>query len=357
MDQDDYPTHHVLRITLRQNRRFGSRPGLTRFEMSLIGVIVGVAFMFAYHFRPRQERSPFTFFGVAPGMSLDQLRGLVTGDGKGTVDCRRDFDVYQYCVVKFDPDPGFVVAVVDPKERVILVQAVNVAGLDGVHTEADAAQGRWNGVAPGHAAPPLVDIGDTGVVRWMSPNHHFAAELHYSGSSDPDVANQVILTDTRAVALLGARSPDIAERAKHSGWIAPTAAEAEAAFETFRSERSTNFDQMRATLTLFRGIETGYWNEHHTFTDDASALPGTFIVGASHLDILSATDSGWTARATHPAFPGYSCVAYGGHVPPGDWPVTEKGQRITFAEGSACDALPPLLTPSFGRSQVAQSEK
>jgi hypothetical protein len=191
----------------------------------------------------------------------------------------------------------------------------------------------------------------------MSPNHHWTAELHYSGSSDPDAANQAILTDTRAVALLGARSPEIAERARHSGWIAPTATEAEAAFETFRSERSTNFGHMRATITLVRDMEAAYYSEHHAYTDDAAALPGSFIVGATHLDILSATDSGWTARTTHPSFPGYSCVAVGGHVAGADWPVTERGQRITYIDGPACDSLPPLLTPSLGRSQVAQSEK
>ena len=343
--------HDVLRITLdHPTRRFGARPGLTRFEMSLVAAIVGVACMFAYHFRPHHERSPFTFFGVEPGMSLDQLRGVVTGDGKGNVDCHRDFDVYQYCVVKLDPDPGFVAAVIDAKERVILLEAVSVAGLDGVHTQMDEAQARWNGVAPGHAAPPVVELGDTGIVRWMSPNHHWTAELHYSGNGDPDLPTRAVLTDTRAVAQLGARSPEIADRARHSGWIAPTAAEAEAAFETFRSERSSSFGHMQATLSLLRGMETAYWNEHHAYTDDASLLPGMSVVGATHLDILSASDSGWTARATHPSFPGLSCVALGGRVPAGEWPVTEKGQRITFVEGSSCDVLPPLVTPSLGRS-------
>jgi hypothetical protein len=37
--------------------------------------------------------------------------------------------------------------------------------------------------------------------------------------------------------------------------------------------------------------------------------------------------------------------------------VTEKGQRISYVGGSACDSLPPLLTPSLGRAQIAQSEK
>jgi hypothetical protein len=75
-----------------------------------------------------------------------------------------------------------------------------------------------------------------------------------------------------------------------------------------------------------------------------------FVDGATRLEILSATDSGWTARTTHPAFPGLSCVAYGGHVPASDWPVTQKGKSITFVEGSACDELPPLVTPSLGHS-------
>lgn len=330
---------------------FRARSGISTLEWTIAVLIVALVVMVGYRFRPGHERSPFALFGTTPGMSLAELRRVVTKDHRGTVNCRQELDVYQYCVLKYDPDPGFVSAVVDPAGRVVVVHAVTVAGLDGLQAETESAQMAWSRVAKGVSVPPLVEISDTGAVRWASPNHRWTAELHFSGYRDPDVATQVILVDTKGVEQLAARSPQGAERAKRSGWIPPTASEALASFETYREERVSTYGAMMTSLTMLRDGETGYWNAHHAYTDNASELGGMFILGGTNLEILSATDSGWTARATHAAFPGLSCVAYGGHVPAVDWPVTAHGKRITWVEGSVCDSLPPMVAPSLGREQ------
>ena len=327
-----------------------ARSGISSLELTIAVLIVALVIMVGYRFRPGHERSPFGLFGAAPGMSLCELRQVVTKDHAGTVNCRRELDVYQYCVVKYAPDPGFVSAVVDPAGRVIVVHAVAVLGLDGLEAETERAQGTWNQVARGISVPPLVEISDTGAVRWASPNQRWTAELHFSGYRDPDVPTQVILVDTKGVATLASRSSAGAERAKRSGWIPPTAGEALASFEKYREERVSNYGDMLTSLTMLRDHEAGYWSAHHAYTDNASELDGMFVAGAANLEILSATDSGWTARTTHPSFPGLSCVAYGGHVPAEDWPVTAHGKRITWVEGSVCDSLPPMVAPSLGRT-------
>jgi hypothetical protein len=253
--------------------------------------------------------------------------------------------------LKFAPDPGFVGAVVDPAERVIVVHAVTVMDLDGLERETESAQASWNALAHGVSVPPLVEIADTGAVRWASANHRWTAELHFSGYRDPDVATQVILVDTKGVAQLASRSPEASERAKRSGWVPPTAGEALASFETHREERVSSYGDMATSLGMLRDREAGYFSAHQAYSDNASELAGMFVVGATNLEILSATDSGWTARTTHPSFPGLSCVAYGGRVPTEDWPVTAHGRHITWVEGSVCDSLPPMMAPSLGRAQ------
>jgi hypothetical protein len=329
---------------------FRGRSGISTLEITIAVLLVALVVMVGYRFRPGHERSPFALFGARPGMSLAELRQIVTKDHVGTVNCRKELDVYQYCVVKFNPDPGFVSAVVDPDGRVVVVHAVAVMGLDGLETESGRAQGEWNGVAQGVSVPPLVEISDTGAVRWSSPNKRWTAELHYSGYRDPDVPTQVILVDSKGVAALASRSHDGAERARRSGWLPPTAGEALAAYEANREGRVASYGDMLTTLTILRDHEAGYWSAHHAYADNASELDGMFVAGATNLEILTATDSGWTARTTHPSFPGLSCVAYGGHVPAADWPVTAHGKRITWVEGSVCDALPPMVAPSLGRT-------
>ena len=339
----------VLRHIARHRPLPAKRLGISRVEIALVAVIIGVAMMFVMGAKPRGSRSPFALFGVAPGMTLAQLQKAVIAQQQGKIDCRPQFTGYKYCVLKFSPDAGIVAAVIDPKKRVVVVEAARVEGLDRLQSEAQNAQAEWNRVAQSVAVPPLVDRGDTGAVRWSSGSR-WTAELHFNGSQDPDPASYVLLVDTRAIEQLAKASEDAAESARQSGWIPPTAEEAAAAFEKRRADRTSDYGAMATTLSQLGDFESAHFNTHHTYTDNVADLAGMFIVGATHLEILSATDSGWTAKATLPGYPHASCVAVGGRVATTDLPVTAGGHSMTSANGVTCDPLPPLETPSLGRS-------
>lgn len=343
------PTYVLLHIAHSPRPLHAKRFGISRLEIALVVVIIGVATMFVMGAKPRGNRSPFELFGVAPGMTLAQLQKAVIAQQQGKIDCRPQFTGYRYCALKFSQDAGMVAALVDPKKRVIVVEASRVEGLDRLQSEVQHVQAEWNRVGQGIAVPPLVDRGDTGAVRW-SAGDRWTAELHFRGSNDPDPASYVLLVDGKAIEQLAKSSEDAAENARQSGWIPPTAEEATAAFEKRRADRKSDYGAMATTLTQLGDFESAHYNTHHSYTDNLADLSGMFIVGATHLEILSATDSGWTAKATLPGYPNSSCVAIGGRVATGDWPVTAGGRSITSANGVTCDPLPALETPSLGRS-------
>jgi hypothetical protein len=348
-EPDTHPTHVLLQIGQRPRPLPAKRFGISRLEIALVVVIIGVATMFVMGAKPRGDRSPFALFGVAPGMTLAQLQKAVIAQQQGKIDCRPQFTGYRYCVLKFSEDAGMVAAVIDPKKRVVVVEAVRVEGLDRLQVEAQNAQVEWNRHGQSISVPPLVDRGDTGAVRW-SAGDRWTAELHFNGSQDPDPASYVLLVDEKAIEQLAKSSDDAAESARQSGWIPPTAEEAAAAFEKHRADRQSDYGAMATTLTQLGDFESAHYNTHHSYTDNVSELSGMFIIGATHLEILSATDSGWTAKAMLPGYPHSSCVAIGGRVAATDWPVTAGGRSITSANGVTCDPLPALETPSLGRS-------
>ena len=339
----------LLPIARRPRPLLAKRPGISRLEIALVVVIIGVAAMFIMGAKPRGDRSPFALFGVAPGMTLAQLQKAVIAQQQGKIECRPQFTGYKYCILKFYQDAGMVAAVLDPKKRVVVVEAARVEGLDRLQSEAENAQAQWNRVGQSMAVPPLVDRGDTGAVRWSAGNR-WTAELHFNGSQDPDPASYVLLVDKKAIEQLAKSSDDAAESAKQSGWIPPTAEEATIAFEKRRANRKSDYGALATTLTQLGDFELAHYNAHHTYTDNVADLSGMFIVGATHLEILSATDSGWAAKATLPGYPNSSCIAIGGRVPTAEWPVTAGGRSITSANGVTCDPLPPLEEPSLGRS-------
>lgn len=343
-----HPTD-VLLQTAHSHPQLAKRVGISRLEIALVVVIIGVATMLVMGAKPRGDRSPFALFGVAPGMTLAQLQKAVIAQQQGKIDCRPQFTGYRYCVLKFSQDAGMVAAVIDPNKRVVVVEAARVEGLDRLQAEAQNAQVEWNRHGQSVAVPPLVDRGDTGAVRW-SAGDRWTAELHFNGSQDPDPASYVLLVDRKAIEQLAKSSDDAAESARQSGWIPPTAEEAAVAFEKRREDRKSDYGAMATTLTQLGDYESAHYNTHHSYTDNIGDLSGMFIVGATHLEILSATDSGWTAKATLPGYPHSSCVAIGGRVAAVDWPVTAGGRSISSANGVTCDPLPALETPSLGRS-------
>src|SRR5690242_9065720 len=137
-----------MHLTNARDARQQFRSGVTNLEVTIAVLIAALVIMVGYKFRPGHERSPFALFGAAPGMSLAELRQNVTKE-HGMVNCRKELDVYQYCVVKYAPDPGFVSAVVDPSGRVIVVHGIAVMGLDRLENETEGAQAAWNRVAHG----------------------------------------------------------------------------------------------------------------------------------------------------------------------------------------------------------------
>ena len=333
---------------LRRSRRTAKRGGITNTEGILMVVLVAVVLMVVIGLRPHHERSPFALAGIAPGMSIGDVRSAMSRRG-GKVDCQPAGDSYQLCTAKYGSDAGMVAVVIDPTKHVIVVQGMMLAELEGLKVQAESAQVAWTRVAEGVAVPPLIDHGDTGAVRWTSRDQHWTAETHFNGTRDPDVPTRVILIDTKGVQRYAESSEDNAENAKLNGWTPPTAEEAIAARERRRVERKSDYGAMMTTLSELGDFETGHYNAHHSYTDNVAELPGLFIIGATHLEILSASDSGWIAKATLPGFPNSSCVAVGGRVAPAEFPTTAGG-RTASGTGVTCDPMPAATTASQGSS-------
>lgn len=188
----------------------------------LVITVLGVTAIIAYHVRPGRDRSPFALFHLAPGMSLRQMERSVEAVPGSRVSCRDDADVRHYCILSFSSDPGFMFALVDARDRVIVVQAYATLTHDELPLEVESARNVWNRVALAVSVPPLLADGDTGAVRWTSPDRHWTAEVHYNGLFDPDRPNMVMLVDTRAVAALARTSSHWVFRAREFGWIPPS---------------------------------------------------------------------------------------------------------------------------------------
>src|SRR5205085_2640457 len=130
-------------------QQFSARRGLNVIELTLVVLLVGLLLMVAFRFRPNHEHSPFTIYGVAPGMSLAELTSAVEKRG-GSVECRTPGpDFYLTCSLHLPSDPGSVLTLLDPKNRVIVFQARGVTGQPGFAAEADTAQSSWSHVAAG----------------------------------------------------------------------------------------------------------------------------------------------------------------------------------------------------------------
>jgi len=295
--------------------------------------------MIAFRFRPGRERSPFSLFGMTPGMSLGQLRDVVARRNR-VLECHATFDVYQRCFVHVQGSSGMLVAIVDPSNRVIIVHGLTMGESEELHAEADSVRASWSHVAPGKSVPPLVGIGDTGAVRWTSIDERWTAEQHFSGQEDPDPATQVILVDTKGLDRLVARSNQAEQEAKASGWTPPTAEEAQAAIAELKANRVSDYRALATSLSQLSEFETAYRNEHQSYTDNIAALQGMVVPGHTLLEIPIATDSGWTAKASTPAIQKVSCIATGGRVSASDLPVTAQGRGITSSSGVICDPMP-----------------
>ena len=232
-------------------------------------------------------------------------------------------------------------ALLDPSGRVAAVQLFQLSGKDSLAGEAARASIAWRRAGHPVAIVPHVDQGDTGATRWSTRDGRWSAEMHYRARFTPDVPMMLMVADQQAVAALAAISRDDAKRHE---FVDPTADEAAADLERIVRDRKSDWGALTTALTMLGDAQVGHFNAHGRYAASMAELQGLFIVGGSKLRILSASDSGWTAEATHDAFPGKSCVTYGGRV--SDLPRTAEGHEITSAEGIACDVPDPRPVPS-----------
>jgi hypothetical protein len=226
---------------------------------------------------------------------------------------------------------------------VIVVEAGAIVGRPGLRLESEKETRAWSRVASPVAVAPMWAEGDTGAVRWTSPDRRWTAELQYSVNVD-EGPYMALLVDAETVGSLAQASDHWAYRAKESGWIPWTREELDAAEQQLGDARRQQYDSMPAMLSVLREKQAGYWSQNHHYASNVSDLDGMPSIGNTEVRILSATDSGWTAEALDRRFPGITCVTLGGQVPQDQWPWTAGGARTTLLQATACDPLPPSTT-------------
>jgi len=115
-------------------------------------------------------------------------------------------------------------------------------------------------------------------------------------------------------------APGVLRAQQQSVAVAPTAASAAAATAHPTAASTTVVARMSATLRRLVIVEEGYWAAHGTYTTDVAALGMMRRSRDSVLVVVRfAGGGGWSARATHPAVKGKSCVVYVGD--PADLPA------------------------------------
>jgi hypothetical protein len=308
-------------------------------------VIVGViALMLGGAMRRlRGPDSPLQLSHLAPGMSLRALKKAVQRES-GTASCRdfgRPAVGFQYCVIKVARSGGDMFALLDAHGRVAAIQLFQLAGKDSLAGEAARASAAWSRVATSAAIVPHVDQGDTGATRWATRDGRWSAEMHYRARFTPDVPMMLMVADRQAIAALAAQSPADAKRHE---FLDPTPEEASADLARIQGDRKSDWGALTTALTMLGDAQVAQYNAHGRYAARIADLPSFFIVGGTLLNITSASDTGWTAEARQPAFPGKSCVTYGGKV--SEHPRTAEGREITSSEGIACDVPAPVPLPS-----------
>jgi hypothetical protein len=315
-------------------------------QVAVILVVLGVVGIFAGGVvrRLRHPVSPLELLGLAPGMSQRALEKAVQRGGSGRVACRF-FAVpaqrFQYCVITMPGSHGDMFALLDPTKHVAAVQLFQLSGKDSLAEEAERAGAAWRRLARPAAVVPHVDQGDTGATRWATRDGKWSAEMHYRARFTPDVPMMLMVADRQAIAALVATS---SEDAKRHEFADPSEEEAAADLARILSERKSDWGSMATALTMLGDAQLQYYMAHGRYAANVSDLQNFFILGANRLRILSATDAGWSAEATHPAFPGKSCVKYSGRVD--EMPRTAQGKEITSSDGIACDTPDPRPMPS-----------
>jgi prepilin-type N-terminal cleavage/methylation domain-containing protein len=85
-----------------------------------------------------------------------------------------------------------------------------------------------------------------------------------------------------------------------------------------------NAAALRADLRNLASAQEAYFHEHSWYTTDTAQLKHTTSRGVV-LTIISATQGGWAAKATHPqSFP-LTCAMFNGFVPSPPYPGDPEG--------------------------------
>ena len=234
-----------------------------------------------------------------------------------------------------------LVALLDPTERVFVARPMGAATRTAwAQTEPIAAQcGMESRFGPGVPAPPSSSLADTGAVRWASPNHRWTAELHsvaYRRSRPGD--QQVILVDTKGCRAKAALSESPERRTREAERLdSATAGKLRLVRERIARSANASYRDMAPPLhpSRRRGRSLQRPSAIHRQCRRSS---GTVRRGRTNLEILSATDSGWTARRRIPV-PGHLVASPTEAASPKRPARYVAGRRITWVEGSVWNSL------------------
>ena len=100
---------------------------------------------------------------------------------------------------------------------------------------------------------------------------------------------------------------------------------------------------VRGSLRAVASAQEAYWREHKTYTTDLEALkqiPSCEISEGVAVRVVDASENGFATEATHPDFPGRSCVQWYGKLGAVE-PVatTREGKRGDESPGRVvCEA-------------------
>lgn len=291
--------------------------------------------------------SPFALYGrddMRAGLRFDVLREAAKKESMKQYECIPLWSKAQRCVVPIEN--GMLVAILDSTNRVIRLLAasdttlrlgVNVHGQLILRDDVRDMRAAWDSVGTLRRddADPLAPQ-----LHWLDRTQRWGATIWYSRAHRADVPRtsntndaelamalpeSLGVTDSPAYALfVQLRPPPRATPAvhpltpPHPGPLTP-----EEILTMLRSD-------LRALTAAEEGAvhRTG---KYETQLEKLLLEPSEGV----QVDLVQATEDGWSAVATHPRLPTVNCVVYAGEIAP--HPATRKEGRRGAAGEVVCD--------------------
>ena len=301
---------------------------MTTVLLGAVVLVVGGAF----YLRQRDVRSPLRLAQLAPGMSESALRRAVQKSG-GAIKCSELDGPYRVCTVTMRDVGADVVAVLDGEDRTIVVRLASDSGT-ALGGEASLRRGEWSRAAKTMRGEPHVEQGDTGVVRWATADQRWSGEMHFRAVADPDAPSVMVVADAPALAQLASNAYGAATELRRLAVLPPTAEEVAMRQEQQRAANEASWRPVAMALRDLDLLQRTFHEKNGRFAASAFELDMQ-LEGNVRVNILESSQKGWSAEATHPDFPGRSCVIYGGEVAYA--PATKGDQRPTSPNNSVCD--------------------